>query len=189
MRNEQRGFQHRVGAKADRVHSCSWLMSLRVRNGQHHHPLGSSWSLTLKQNWGSLKTLINIAKIFAIVNSLAWKQWFVLAFFHSIRMVNYSDLLKDKCYVRLTSPRGLHQKMASLKPRKPCLILFLGPPTPSAYSTSFYPVVASSLYSWSKPGISRSLLISLLPSSSFFFKIVQFGNAFDVFWDFPGDSQ
>ena len=90
--------------------------------------------------------------------------------------------------MRLTSQRGLCQKMASLKSRKPCLILFLGPPTLSAYSTSFYPVVASSLYTWSKPDISRSLLIPLLPSSYFFFLIVQFGNAFDVLWDLPGDS-
>ena len=70
--------------------------------------------------------------------------------------------------MKLTWQRGLCQKMASLKTRKPCLILFLGPPTLTAYSTSFYPVVASSLYTWSKPGMSRSLLIPLL-SSSFFF--------------------
>ena len=73
--------------------------AMRVREGQHHHPLGSSWSGSwpfkgdlnsakqLKKvlqadiyHWNRTRSLYNWFVIFAIVPSFAWLQWFVLLF-------------------------------------------------------------------------------------------------------------
>ena len=77
---------------------------MRVRRGQHHHGLGSSWSggwvlLANLCHWKTTRSLYSWSIIFAIVTSLACNSPLSLQSFIPFKIINYWDLFKDRAFL------------------------------------------------------------------------------------------